>query len=271
MAATGHVWKVGLETRTTYANAAQIEESTWDKGPAVANANFAAPFYGSACPGWLWDTVVQSPILTKRVITRGLSRYEMEASGHDAYGQPGTVTETGEAQRTSNRPVRITTYKYDQDMMTHQFVGRVSEERVCQGTGSSDCMLTSRTFLGGTTRQMDSETVNGVTTRYRYYTDGDLESMTNALNQSLTLSQYSAGIPTQLDFNGAYTIDRDVYWDGSLRTESNGRGDVHVRPGRGALHGDAGERVGLLHRDDRARRPGSRDRDEDVAGPAADA
>ena len=35
---------------------------------------------------------------------------------------------------------------------------------------------------------------------------------------------YSNGVPTQLDFNRAYHIDRSVYWDGALQTESNGRG-----------------------------------------------
>jgi RHS repeat-associated protein len=225
MNATGHVWKVGLQTRASYANAAQVEESTWEKGTVVATANFAAPFYGSACPGWLWDTVVQSPILKKRVITRGGSRYEMEASMHDPFGQPEIVTETGEAQRTTNRPVRITTYKYDYDMPSNQVIGRVRNERVCQGTGTSDCLENSRTFMGPSHR-LDSETLKGVTTRYGYYADGDLEEITNALGQTLTLSLYDAGIPTRLDYNGAYTISRDAEWDGALHTESNGRGDV---------------------------------------------
>ena len=225
MNATGHVWKVGLQSKASYADGAQVEESTWDKGQVVANANFAAPFYGSACPGWLWDTVVQSPILRKRVITRGGSRYEMGATGHDAFGQPETVTETGEAQRTSNRPVRVTTYTYDYDMPSHQVIGRVSRERTCQGTVTSDCLVVGRTFAGPQGR-LDSETRKGVTTKYRYWPDGDLHEVTNALGQTLTLGSYSAGIPTRLDYNGAYRIDRDAHWDGSLHTESNGRGDV---------------------------------------------
>jgi RHS repeat-associated protein len=223
MNATGNVWKVGLQTRASYANAAHVEESTWDKGTVVATANFAAPFYGMACPGWLWDTVVQSPVLKKRVTTRGGSRYELETSGHDAFGQPDTVTETGEAQRTSNRPVRVTQYKYDYDLASNQVIARVSNERACQGTGTSDCMETARTFAG-LHRRLDSERSKGVTTRYRYHPDGDVDEITNALGQTLTLSAYDNGIPTRLDFNGAYTIDRSTYWDGSLRSESNGRG-----------------------------------------------
>jgi RHS repeat-associated protein len=222
MNATGHVWKVGLQTRVSRADGAETEDLTWDRGAALTTANFAAPSYGSACTAWLWDTVVQAPVLTRRVITRGGSRYEMEASGHDAFGQPGTVEETGEAQRSSP-PSRTTTYTYNYDMASYQVVGRVSREETCQGSGTSDCMVAERTFTSPH-RRMDSETLKGVTTGFRYGPNGDLEEVRNALNQDLDLTAYQNGVPTQLDFNGAFGIHRSVYWDGALQTESNGRG-----------------------------------------------
>ena len=227
--ATGNVWKVGLQTKASHADGAEVEELTWEKGAPVTTANFAAPFYGNgACPAWLWDTVVQSPILKKRVVTRDGSRYELETSGHDAFGQPGTVTETGEAQRPSHRPQRTTTYTYDHDMSSNQVIGRISKEETCQGTGSSDCVVNARTF-NGPHRRKDTETLRGVTTEFGYWPNtGDLQKIANALGETLTLDGYAAGagIPTSLDFNGAYTIHRTAYWDGSLHTESNGRGDV---------------------------------------------
>jgi RHS repeat-associated protein len=228
MNATGSVWKVGLQTKVSRGSGAEIEESTWEKGARVTTANFAAPFYAAgACSAWLWDTDVQTPILTKRVVTRDGSRYETEMAGYDMFGQPGTVTEIGEAQRTTAKPRRVTTYTYARDMATNQVVGRVTREQACQGTGTSDCMVTERTFAGPHGAK-DSETARGVKTGFDYWPDGNLWHVTNAMGQALALEGYGTGygIATRLDFNGAFTIDRTAFWDGRLESESNGRGDV---------------------------------------------
>ncbi|MCS6320166.1 MAG: RHS repeat protein, partial [Nitrospira sp.] len=44
----------------------------------------------------------------------------------------------------------------------------------------------------------------------------------------MTITGYlqGQGIPTNIDFNGAFSIVRTAYWDGAMKSESNGRGDI---------------------------------------------
>lgn len=228
MNTTGSLWIVGLPRSVSRADGLEVETSTWDRGQAVTTANYSAPFYGnSACPSWTWDTEVHAPVLTSRVTARGSSRYEVSFAGHDAFGQPASITERGEAERQAPA-VRTSSFTYAPDSATYQVVGRIKSEHVCLGASATDCRDVSRTFTGPHAR-MDSETNMGVRTTFGYSTpEGDLETVTNALGQTLTLSGYTAGlgIPTVIDFNHAYTITRTASWDGSLRSETNGRGDV---------------------------------------------
>jgi len=227
--ATGYVWKVGLQDSVSRGGGAEVEKLEWDKGKAITTANYSAPVYGNtSCPAWTWDTTVQAPVLTKRTITRDGSRYELTASGHDAYGQPTTLSETGEAQRSAaSRAVRSRSYAYDYDTASNQVLGRIVSETVCQGGGTADCMRETRTF-NGPNRRLDSHTVRGVPTTFTYWPDGNLKTVTNARSQTLTLDGYQAGngIATQIDFNGAFSVTRSAYWDGSLKSESDGRGNV---------------------------------------------
>lgn len=230
--APGSVWIVGLQARITRGSGGETETLEWEKGDIAAQARYAAPSYDGACPtNWSWDDEVRAPRVTKRTVVRGASRYETVPSNYDRYGQPRTVTETGEAQRSQGRQVRVTTYEYDYDdagaSATYQVVGRVAREEVCQGTGSSDCYENTRTFQGPQATR-DTETLKGIQTRFSLWPDGNLWKVENALGETLTLEGYTTGfgMPTSIDYNGAFAISRTAYGDGSLKSESNGRGDL---------------------------------------------
>ena len=142
----------------------------------AAQARYYAPAYDGPCSvNWLWDNTIQAPVLIKHTLKRANREYEIVLSNHDAYGQPGSVTETGEIRSNGSRPgpSRTTTYSYDYDPPRNQLVGRVTLERVCEG---SECVERSRTFNEPSARQLDSETVNGIATAFRYWPDGNLRS-----------------------------------------------------------------------------------------------
>jgi RHS repeat-associated protein len=222
--AQGSIWRVGLLRKVSRGNGAEVEENDWSSGGTVApGSKFAAPAYGATCPNSLWDLDVFAPVLSKRTITRGSSRYELTLSAHNAFGEPTSIDEVGEAQRSGAKPVRKTTRAYDVQPTTNQVLGRISSEKVCAGTSTTDCALTTRQFTQ-VGNSLSSETAKGVKTDFTYNMDGTLLTLKNAENKTLTLTLYSFGIPRSINFNGAFTTTRVVNWDGTLESETDGRG-----------------------------------------------
>lgn len=222
--ASGTIFKVGLLESVNRGNGSETETREWAAGQVVSQADFPAPMYGTACPNQLFDNTVNAPILTKVTVNRDGSRYETVFSNHDAQGQPQTIVETGEAQRTTGtKPTRTTTLTYNTVPSTNQIVGRMATEHVCVG---SDCADSSRIYYPGTKgNSLNVETIHGVATTFDYTAEGNLYRVTNALGQTLELGGYSVGygIATTLDFNGAFSHTREAYWDGSLKSETDGR------------------------------------------------
>jgi RHS repeat-associated protein len=226
--ATGSVWRVGLLYRTTRdasspGAGAEVETTDWDQGTTVAQAQkiYQAPIYSTACPNWAWDNTVQAPVMKTRTIARSSSSYVTTLSGHDQYGQPGTVSETGDGAAG-----RSTTYQYNYDTVNYQVVGRISSEKVCEG---SDCYQNTRTFTATPKNRLGSQTLKGITTNFTYYSNGDLHTVFATIanvDKTMTLQTYSNGLPTIIDFKGAFLITRVVNWDGSVASETNGRGNI---------------------------------------------
>src|SRR5439155_25458303 len=74
----------------------------------------------------------------------------------------------------------------------------------------------------------DSETRTGVKTTFGYDSVGNLSTVTNALNETLTLSGYDLGmgVPTSLNFNNAFSHSRTTSWEGWIKSETDGRGKM---------------------------------------------
>ena len=189
---SGWAWMVGLQSKITRGSGAQVETMDWDPGPTVASDSgiYSAPNYGdNGCPSnaLLSDNMVQAPYLKSDTTTRGGATYTSVMSNADQYGQPGTVEETGEKNRT-------TTYQYWYNSNTTSpqiLLGLVTHEKIC-GSGS-DCFENTRTFSDSYPNyhhRKDSETLKGVPTKFGYDTWGNLEAVTNALGETLTLDQY---------------------------------------------------------------------------------
>ena len=183
----------------------------WEQGPLVAHANFGAPIYGMACPDWAWDTEIAVPDPQEADDqARHLALRDWSCPATMQFGHPDTVTETGEAQRIRGQADcerQPTTYDYD--MPSNQSWIASSRERICQGTGTSDCYTTSRTF-GARSGARITETLAASRRDTPTTRTGTSRTVTNALSQTMTLSGYATGngIPTRIDFNGAYSRTR---------------------------------------------------------------
>lgn len=222
---TGSTWMVGLTKQISRASGAEVESLNWDARtatPLTTGAYYSAPVYGTTCgPYWVWDTAIYSPVMTNRLVTRDEATYSTNYSSFDAYGQAQSVTESGQQTRTTTK-----TYFYkpiNGEGTINLVRNRPTSEHVC--VGNADCFDNAWTY-NAPGYELDSETLSGVKTTFGYDSSGNLSTVTNAVNQTLTLDGYNGGygIPTSIDFNGAFTMRRTAYWEGWIRSVTNGRG-----------------------------------------------
>jgi YD repeat-containing protein len=220
--ASGSVWKVGLVQQVSLANGAEVQNFTWSASPALTTQTYSAPPYSSACAtSSPFDGTVVAALLAQRSVTRDGATYTTTYASFDAYGQPQSVTETGQQTRT-------TTWTYfaapttPTGQMLNLVRGLPATQHVCTGT---DCYDNSWTY-NGPANALDSQTLTGITKRFTYDSTGNLASVANALGQTLTLGGYVVGngIPTSLNYGNAFTVQRTASWEGWLLSETNGRG-----------------------------------------------
>jgi YD repeat-containing protein len=232
--AFGYTYAVGLTREIARADRAEVEVFDWDgrfDAPVSPETIYSAPIYSTSCGAhFIADGAVYAPMVKGHWLIRDGATYVTESSDFDAYGQPATVVETGYQGAIGNAPpppaVRTTGWTYfaapvDGSGATLNMVrGKPLTEHVCIEAG---CFDSSWTY-GGPGYAKDSETQSGVTTQFDYYPDGNLWKVTNALNQSLRLVAYAYGVPTNIDFNGAFNITRTASWEGRTLSETDGRG-----------------------------------------------
>lgn len=226
--APGYTYGVGLTLEIDRANGAEQEWFDWrpNEISAISPAYYSAPVYSGNCGiYYVWDAAIFVPVLKARFLLRDEAFYTTEYSNFNAYGQAQTVSETGDqgamGLHNQNPPkqIRNTQWTYLTVPSVNIVRGRPTSRHVCVG---NECFDEAWTYNGpGYAR--DSETVSGVTTTFTHYQNGDLQRVTNARNQSLTLSNYQYGVARTVNFNGAFNVSRAVYWEGWIQSETNGR------------------------------------------------
>ncbi|MGY2413085.1 hypothetical protein [Pseudomonas pergaminensis] len=159
--------------------------------------------------GVVYDSQIWAPSLMSRTVIRDGATYSSVFSGHDAYGNPTTIVETG-----PNGGSLTTKLDYLNDT-NKWIVGKVKSK-------TSQAGSMSRTF--DTNGKVLSETQDGVTTSYTYDTQGNLASKTLPGNRVHTYSNYKRGIPqTEVQPEGI-TLTRVVDDAGNITSKSNGEG-----------------------------------------------
>jgi RHS repeat-associated protein len=231
---------VGLVLEIDRGDGAEMEYFSWDgtQLPPISPAHYAAPVYSNSCgPYYTWDDGVYVAVQTDRYLLRDGALYRTQYSNFDDYGQPRSITETGRQGAIGMEPplaVRSTTNTYfyapvDETLPDHPRLNMVrgmpATQEVCIGDDCVSSAWTYRPFSdsGGPRYSKSSETKSGVTTAFQYDPSGRLTGVTNALGQTLTLSDYAYGVPRHIGFNGAFSITRTVYPEGWIASQTDGR------------------------------------------------
>ncbi len=177
---------------------------SWDKSAAISVESDSSRYNV--------DTNIWVPRLTSQSISRNGQTYTTSYGSHDSYGNPGTISESGNTSRTTSRSYWYNTSKN----IVHN---KPSSETVSGGFSGS--YTTSYGYNGnGNVTQINKY---GVVTNYGYYGNGNLQSETNA-NQRTMSYGWNYGVISSIS-TPHYTISRSINSNGTVAGETDGRGN----------------------------------------------
>ncbi len=206
----GAIWKIGLlKSKKSYTGSTltQTETYTWDKQTiSLETYKRSARSYG-----FLLDPDSYAPILIQKIINREGTNYTttLPASQYDIYGNPKRIEESGNDTKQTDLTYYTNTSKW--------IINQVDRETIPGVSGNID-----RTFFS--TGNLQSENRYGATTQYTYSSAGDVSSVKDARLKTTTLSSYKRGVPRTENHPEAVSITRVVNDDGTIASETNGRG-----------------------------------------------
>lgn len=148
----------------------------------------------------LVENYTRAPVLSRRTVSQDGITYTTDYT-YDAYGQPLTVTESGQKSRT-------TTYAYTRPgglwmlgKLTSKAVSGISGR--LSNTYDSDGNLTQSNKYG-------------VVTRFSYFRSGDLAAITDANNHVTAYSDYYRGVPRGVVYPDGAILIRSVNSTGTV-------------------------------------------------------
>lgn len=197
-------WRIGLLAEKSIGDS-YTEYNEWT--PLVLSSFAANVYTGATLLADPNQTLM--PALQKRRIVMNGATYLREQSGFDAYGAPGTVTESG-----PNGGNRTTTYTYLNDT-AKWILSRPKNETFVGGS-------TIREFDGNGNLQSQSE--GGVVTSYTYDAQGNIATKTLPRGLVHSYADYKRGIAQTETQPEGVSITRVVDGNGNLESETNGEG-----------------------------------------------
>ncbi len=202
-ASSGSLWQVGLLMQKQIGSV-QTEAYTWTS-QAISSQQYKRP---GAWRATRLDSSTNAPVLASRSITRDGQAYATTFSGFDAYGNPGTVTESGPngGSRTTTLTYFISTAKW--------IVRQVQNQTVSGG------VAISRSFDGNGNLQL--VTRDGVATSYSYDSQGNVSQATFPRNLVHAYPNYKRGIALTENQPEGVSIVRLVSDAGNMTSETNG-------------------------------------------------
>jgi YD repeat-containing protein len=194
----GEVWKIGLLYQKSLGSE-QTETFIWDKA-LISNEDTVKPGY------FKFDTDIYRPLSASHFVARNGGSFSTAYSSFDLYGNPQSISETGNKSRTRS----ISYFN--------------SGPKWIIGLSSSDTISGAGTISRGYDAygNLTSESKFGVNTAYTYYADGTLHTKTNARNNTTTFSSYYRGIPQSESRPEGVSISRIVDTFGNVTSESDG-------------------------------------------------
>ena len=200
---SGDAWKIGFITQKKL-GADHTEDYEWGRVYVTGQRYARVGEFGTTV-----DQAVYQPVLLRKIVTRGAGTYITTYSGHDTYGNPGAMAESG-----PNSGTRSTAFTYFKDVSKWLLVGFVANE--------------ARTGGANVTRGYDANgnvtnvTRDGVGTGYTYNTGGTVASTTNARNNSTTFGSYKLGIAQTESRPASVSVTRAVSDAGNIVSETVG-------------------------------------------------
>ncbi|MBI5099136.1 MAG: hypothetical protein HZB30_07835 [Nitrospirae bacterium] len=197
----GSVWKIGV-LKSKSISGEETTNYTWDKSASISYELDSSPYNT--------DYNIWVPLVTSKSITRGGQTYTTNYSSYDSYGNPGTISESGDTSRT-------TSISYWYNTLKNIVQNKPASETVSGGFSGS--FTTGYSYNSdGSLSQLNKY---GVTTDYDYYSDGNLASETNARGKTTTY-EWSKGVISKI-ITPEYSISRTINTNGTIASETNGR------------------------------------------------
>lgn len=202
----GQMWMMGLPISKEVVGK-EAFNYTWAR-----SANYiSADDYQIIFATWR-DTEIYVPYQSTQTITRGGLTYTTTYGAFDSYGNPKSITETGDKTRS-----RSLTYWYN------------TAKNIVHGKPLTETITGTFTGSFTTSNTYDTNTGNllqlsryGVITKYGYFTNGNLYTLTDPLN-NVTSYQWTNGKISRVT-NPLYFISRVISPMGTITSETNGRG-----------------------------------------------
>ncbi len=203
--ASGTVWMVGLLI-SRQVGSVQTETNTWTKQKISSQNNLR--------PGAFVLKVdtgeVNAPVLASRSVVRDGGTHSTTFGSFDAYGNPGTITESGPGGGSRSRSVtyNVNTAKW--------IVKQVKDETVSGGVSITRSIDGNGNVL--------SVTRDGVLTSHTYDGEGNVLSTTFPRSLTHTYSSHKRGIAQNESQPEGVSITRVVSDAGNVTSETNGEG-----------------------------------------------
>jgi RHS repeat-associated protein len=213
---SGNNWKLGLMMRKRIIDAGVnlLIGTTHEHSPAISNDDYSGPTTD--------DLQVYVPRAVTREYTIDNRTYTTNYSNFDAYSHPKTISETGDISRTITRT-------YWPCPMDYYIVDRLASENIQYGTANH---LTTYAYRDD--GKMTTKNVSGVVTTYTYHCNpplfersdnlGNLKRITDGASRWVEYDDYEYSVAKTINKGNVYSINRSVNWEGTIASETNGRG-----------------------------------------------
>ncbi|MBI3604739.1 MAG: hypothetical protein HY202_01780 [Nitrospirae bacterium] len=203
------LWQIGRLIKKEILSGAtviQTENYTWSPSAYLSNDQIGNGNWNGLI-ATLTDNQIFEALLASKSLIRDGKTYTTSFSNYDSYGNPQTITETGDSSRTT-----ALTYYYI--TATNIVKGHPATNNV---TVNGESFPTGYSYdTNGNLTQINQY---GVITNY-FYTNGNLTSRTDANNNSISF-QYSYGVISQIT-NPYYSISKSINWEGTVAWERDG-------------------------------------------------
>ncbi len=206
-----NVWKVGLPMSKAYSgNLVMSETYAWSQGSLVSNDVLSNANWAAA--GYVSDSAIYVPFLSSKSVTRDAKTYTTNYSSFNIYGDPQTVAETGDISRTKS-------LTYWTNATKNIVKGKPASESVSGGFSGTGTTAWTYDANSGNPTQI---TTNGVVTKLAYGSGGNLSSVIDANSKTTSYAWTNGRISKET--NPIYSVSRAINTNGTIASETNGRG-----------------------------------------------